>query len=87
MTGGRGFIALAAMIFGKWTPLGAFLASLLFAGSDALAGRLQIYGVRLPYQILGMLPYALTIIVVAGAMGRAIAPAAVGRPYKKGMTT
>jgi simple sugar transport system permease protein len=87
MTGGRGFIALAAMIFGKWTPIGAFLASLLFAGSDALAGRLQIYGVRVPYQILGMLPYALTIIVVAGAMGRAIAPAAVGRPYKKGMLT
>ena len=83
MTGGRGFIALAAMIFGKWTPIGAFLASLLFAGADALSGRLQIYGVHLPYQILGMLPYVLTIVVVAGAVGRAIAPAAVGRPYKK----
>jgi simple sugar transport system permease protein len=83
MTGGKGFIALAAMIFGKWTPLGAFLASLLFAGSGALAGRLQIYGVKFPYQILSMLPYILTIVVVAGAMGRAIAPAAVGRPYKK----
>jgi simple sugar transport system permease protein len=83
MTGGRGFIALAAMIFGKWTPLGAFLASLLFAGSDALGARLQLYRVNIPYQILGMLPYVLTIVVVAGAMGRAIAPAAVGKPYRK----
>jgi ABC-type uncharacterized transport system permease subunit len=83
ITGGRGFIALAAMIFGKWTPIGAFLASLLFACADALGARLQYLGVRLPYQFLGMLPYVLTIIVVAGAMGRAIAPAAVGRPYRK----
>ncbi|HYR49362.1 MAG TPA: ABC transporter permease [Candidatus Eisenbacteria bacterium] len=83
MTGGRGFIALAAMIFGKWTPVGAFLASQLFAGADALSGRLQIGGVNLPYQILGMLPYILTIVVVAGAVGRAVAPAADGKPYKK----
>jgi simple sugar transport system permease protein len=83
ITGGRGFIALAAMIFGKWTPIGAFGASLLFACADALGARLQYLGVRLPYQFLGMLPYVLTIVVVAGAMGRAIAPAAVGRPYKK----
>jgi simple sugar transport system permease protein len=84
MTGGRGFIALAAMIFGRWSPVGAFLASLLFAGADALSGRLQIYGVHVPYQILGMLPYLLTIIVVAGAVGRAVAPAADGKPYTKG---
>jgi len=83
MTGGRGFIALAAMIFGKWTPIGAFGASLLFACADALGARLQYLGVRVPIQFLGMLPYILTIIVVAGAMGRAIAPAAVGRPYRK----
>jgi len=83
MTGGRGFIALAAMIFGKWTPLGAFGASLLFAGADALGARLQYLGVRVPIQFLGMLPYILTIIVVAGAMGRAVAPAAVGRPFRK----
>ena len=83
MTVGKGFIALAAMIFGKWTPIGAFGASLLFAGSDALGARLQYLGVRLPIQFLGMLPYVLTIVVVAGAMGRAIAPAAVGRPYRK----
>ncbi|WP_338202932.1 ABC transporter permease [Candidatus Nephthysia bennettiae] len=83
ITGGRGFIALAAMIFGKWTPIGAFFASLLFACADALGARLQYLGVRLPYQFLGMLPYVLTIVVVAGAMGRAVAPAAVGRPYRK----
>ncbi len=83
ITGGRGFIALAAMIFGKWTPVGAFLASLLFACADALGARLQYLGVRIPYQFLGMLPYLLTIVVVAGAMGRAVAPAAVGRPYRK----
>ena len=83
MTGGRGFIALAAMIFGKWTPVGAFLASLLFAGSDALSARFQLYGVNIPFQIVSMLPYVLTIIVVAGVMGRAVAPAADGRPYKK----
>src|SRR5581483_11354190 len=71
MTGGRGFIGLAAMIFGKWRPLGAALASLLFAGSDALGARLQLWGVKIPYDILGMLPYVLTIIVVAGVMGRA----------------
>jgi simple sugar transport system permease protein len=84
MTGGRGFIGLAAMIFGHWTPVGAFLASLLFAGSDQVGSRLQsVFHVPIPLQFLGMLPYILTIVVVAGAMGRAVAPAAVGRPYKK----
>jgi simple sugar transport system permease protein len=63
--------------------LGAFLASLLFAGADALGARFQLYGIHIPYQFLGMLPYVLTIVVVAGVMGRAIAPAAVGRPYRK----
>ncbi len=85
MTGGRGFIALAAMIFGKWTPLGAFAASLLFAGADQVGSRLQsVFNVPVPLQFLGMIPYVLTIVVVAGAMGRAVAPAADGKPYKKG---
>jgi general nucleoside transport system permease protein len=90
MTGGRGFIALAAMIFGKWKPLGAFYACLLFAGAEAFAGQIQIWGWHIPvvgwpipFQFLGMLPYLLTIIVVAGAMGRAVAPAADGKPYRK----
>jgi simple sugar transport system permease protein len=85
MTGGRGYIGLAAMIFGKWTPIGAFAASLLFSGADQVGSRLQsVFHVQVPLQFLAMLPYLLTIIVVAGAMGLAVAPAAVGRPYKRG---
>ena len=84
MTNGRGFIALAAMIFGKWTPLGAWGAALLFGLTEALPVTLQIQGFQVPYQIVGMLPYVLTIVVVAGLVGRSTAPAAVGRPYLKG---
>jgi simple sugar transport system permease protein len=83
MTNGRGFIALAAMIFGKWTPLGAWGAALLFGLAEALPVALQIQGVTVPYQLVGMLPYVLTIVVVAGAVGRANPPAAVGLPYSK----
>ena len=84
MTNGRGFIALAAMIFGKWTPLGSWGAALLFGLTEALPVTLQIQGFAVPYQIVGMLPYVLTIVVVAGLVGRAHAPAAVGVPYLKG---
>ena len=84
MTNGRGFIALAAMIFGKWTPLGAWGAALLFGLTEALPVTLQIQGFAVPYQIVSMLPYVLTIVVVAGVVGRAHAPAAVGVPYLKG---
>src|SRR5262245_66009131 len=72
ITGGRGFIALAAMIFGKWTPIGAFLASLLFAGADTVGVRLQYLGVRLPTQFLSMLHYVLTLVVISVAYGRAM---------------
>jgi simple sugar transport system permease protein len=84
MTNGRGFIALAAMIFGKWTPLGAWGAALLFGVTEALPVALQIQGVAVPFQLVGMLPYVLTIVVVAGAVGRANPPAALGVPYTKG---
>ncbi|MFN8637069.1 MAG: ABC transporter permease [Chloroflexota bacterium] len=84
MTNGRGFIALAAMIFGKWTPLGAWGAALLFGLTEALPVTLQIQGFAVPFQLVGMLPYMLTIVVVAGVVGRATAPAAVGIPYVKG---
>jgi general nucleoside transport system permease protein len=87
MTNGRGFIALAAMIFGKWTPLGSWGAALLFGLTEALPVTLQIQGLAVPYQIVGMLPYVLTIVVVAGLVGRAHAPAAVGVPYRKGQRT
>lgn len=83
MTNGKGFIALAAMIFGKWTPIGAFGGALLFGFSDIMGTRFQIIGVPIPYQFLQMVPYILTLIVLAGLVGRAFPPKAVGTPYKK----
>lgn len=83
MTRGAGFIALAAMIFGKWTPIGAFGAALLFGFSDSLGIRLQIVGVDFPVQFLQMVPYVVTIVVLAGFIGRASPPKAVGTPYVK----
>ena len=85
ITGGRGFIALAALIFGNWRPFGAFAAALLFGFSSALADRLPEYfaqGSSAPL-LFNALPYVLTIIAVAGVIGRSIPPAAVGRPYAK----
>ncbi|HYN68729.1 MAG TPA: ABC transporter permease, partial [Candidatus Eisenbacteria bacterium] len=84
MTAGRGFIGLAAMIFGAWTPIGAFLASLVFGFADALQARLSILNVAIPSEFLLMVPYVVTILVVAGLVGRVRAPAADGRPYDKG---
>lgn len=86
MTNGRGFIALAANIFGRWTPVGSYLASLLFGFADALQIKLQVLRdvITVPPQFFLMLPYVLTVIVLAGVIGRAVGPAAVGQPYKKG---
>lgn len=82
MSGGRGYIALAAMIFGKWTPLGTAGAALLFGVGEALAMRLQ--GVlAVPVQFIHMVPYLLAIFVLVGAIGRAIPPRAIGIPYEK----
>jgi simple sugar transport system permease protein len=85
MTNGRGFIALAANIFGRWVPGGAYLASLLFGFADALQFKLQLFSdvIKIPPQFFLMLPYLLTVIVLAGVMGRAVGPAAVGKPYKE----
>jgi general nucleoside transport system permease protein len=83
MTGGRGFIGLAAVIFGGWTPIGAFLASLIFGFADALQARLSILNVAVPSEFLLAVPYIVTIIVVAGLVGRVRAPAAEGVPYEK----
>ena len=82
MSGGRGFIALAAVIFGKWNPYGAAGAALFFGFFDALQMRLQgqaILGITIPSEFMLMLPYALTIIALAGFVGKAVAPQALGR--------
>jgi ABC-type uncharacterized transport system permease subunit len=90
MTRGQGFVALAAMIFGNWNPIGAFLAALLFGFADALQVKMQIIqpvlpliNQPLPPEFLQMAPYILTIVVVAGVVGRARPPAAEGKPYEK----
>jgi general nucleoside transport system permease protein len=83
MTAGRGFIGLAAMIFGGWNPIGAFLAGLVFGLADAIQSRLSILSIAIPSEFLLMVPYVVTIVVVAGLVGRARAPAADGKPYVK----
>jgi simple sugar transport system permease protein len=83
MTGGRGFIGLAAMIVGRWNPIGAFAAALFFGFADSLQVKLNILGVGIPPEFLGMAPYIATILVVAGAAHRVRPPAADGKPYIK----
>lgn len=87
MTAGRGFMALAALIFGRWHPVGALGACLLFGFMDASAIRLQ--GVHMPgigevpVQLIQALPYILTVVLLAGFVGKSVAPQALGRPYSK----
>ncbi len=83
MTGGRGFIGLAAMIFGRWHPVGALLAALVFGFADSLQQKLAILQTPIPSEFLAMAPYIATIVLVAGLIGRARAPAADGKPYIK----
>ena len=83
MTAGRGFIGLAAMIFGNWTPVGALGAGLLFGFAETLATNLSLLGVPVPSDIMMMVPYILTIVVLAGVVGRSRGPAAAGVPYNK----
>jgi general nucleoside transport system permease protein len=87
MTAGQGFIALAALIFGKWRPFSAFGACLMFGLLDAIAIRLQglkVPGIgEVPVQLFQALPYLLTMFLLAGFIGRAIAPKAIGVPYRK----
>jgi simple sugar transport system permease protein len=82
MTAGRGFIALAALIFGRWRPGGALAATLLFGFGSALAQRLPVFSPSAA-TLFQALPYVLTLIAVAGVIGRSVAPAALGRPLDK----
>ena len=84
MSAGRGFIALAAVIFGAWNPVYAFGAALVFGFSDSAQALLSILGVDVPPQLLNSVPYLVTIIVVAGVVGRVRGPAAAGQPYDQG---
>ncbi len=83
MTAGRGFIGLAAMIFGRWHPIGVLAAALVFGFADTLQQKMAIIQTPIPSEFLAMAPYVVTIVVVAGLIGRARPPAADGRPYIK----
>lgn len=83
MTAGKGFIGLAAVIFGKWNPLGAYTSSMIFGFADSLQVKLQILRTPIPSEFLLMAPYIITILVLTGVVGRAIPPAADGQPYEK----
>jgi simple sugar transport system permease protein len=83
MTAGRGYIGLAAMIFGRWHPVGALAAALVFGFADSLQVKLAILDSGIPSEFLLMAPYLVTIVVVAGVVGAARPPAADGQPYVK----
>lgn len=86
MSAGRGYMALAANVFGRWNPLGSMLAAMLFAFTDALQMRIQTLPDPWPSELVQMLPYVLTVFVLAGAFRRARPPAALGRHYVPGRT-
>jgi len=83
MTAGKGFIGLAAMIFGNWSPIGAMGAGLLFGFADAIGSKLSLLGSAIPPQFMAMAPYLITMIILAGFIGKGHAPAASGEPYEK----
>ena len=84
MVSGRGYIAIAAVIFGRYKPTGIMFASMIFMAGNVLANLLQVYGVGIPYYFLNMLPYILTVVALALLGKSTMAPAAQGKPYKRG---
>jgi simple sugar transport system permease protein len=83
MSAGKGFIALAALIFGRWHPVGATFACLLFGATEALQLRIQAFNLNIPYQFLSMLPYVIALLALVGLAGKSTPPAALGVPYVK----
>jgi simple sugar transport system permease protein len=83
MSAGKGFIALAAVILGRWNPVGALLACLLFGSFDALQLRMQFGNPEVPYQIFSTLPYLVSILALVLISGRSVSPQAVGRHYHR----
>jgi general nucleoside transport system permease protein len=83
MTGGRGFIAYTAIVFGKWQPLGVFLGTLLFGAADALQLRMQAKGLPIPYQFMVALPYLVTMIILVFFVGKAMWPSSYGKPFAR----
>ncbi|MEH1832674.1 MAG: ABC transporter permease [Nostoc sp.] len=81
MSAGKGFIAIAALIFGRWHPIGSALACLLFGATEALQLRIQALGANIPYQFLVMLPYAIALLALVGKLGKSTPPKALGTPY------
>ena len=80
MTAGRGYVAIAIVVLGRWHPAGVAVAALLFGAASALQFVFQAMGLAVPYQLFLVLPYALTLLALAGAVGRVRAPADLGRP-------
>jgi general nucleoside transport system permease protein len=83
MTAGKGFIGLAAMIFGNYTPIGALGAGFLFGFADSLGSKLSLLGSAIPSSLMSTAPYLITMIVLAGFVGKGHVPAADGTPYEK----
>jgi simple sugar transport system permease protein len=84
ITAGRGFIAIALVYFGRWSPWGILAGSLLFSMADAFQTMIQVLGIQFPYELAIILPYLVTIVALAVSFGRVWAPAALGRPYERG---
>jgi len=83
MTAGRGFIVLGAIVFGRWNPVLAAVACLLFGAADAFQLRAQALDLGIPYQFFVMLPYLLALLAIAGAIGRTSPPQHLGLPYRR----